>query len=87
MDSKIEMPIENIIILLTKENIKLVPQISNGLCDNCYFWSNKNGDMTYDELSKNHNAEFHCPTGKNIIPCSQWVIDGKCVNVIFIKEK
>ena len=84
---KVGMTVKDIIILLKKENVRLIPYISNGLCNGCYFWADKTGRMSYEEFNKNHKATLHCPTRTTIPSCIKYIVEGKEVNVIFKKEE
>jgi hypothetical protein len=73
------MKLENINILLTDKNVILVPEISEGLCNNCYFVSEKEAE--------NNNIEFKCLKEENIFPCCGWTIGGEPASVIFKEKK
>lgn len=87
MKYKIGIPLNNIVILLKKEKVRLIPYTSNGLCTGCYFWPDKTGKMDLDEMDKKFKAGFHCPA-KNIVPsCTNYSLKNIDVNVIFKEEK
>jgi hypothetical protein len=86
MKNKIGTAIKNIIIFLPKENVKLIPYISDGLCTGCYFWPDKTGKMDFDELNRKYKSGFHCSSRKLVPSCSNYSVNNTDFNVIF-KEK
>jgi len=87
MKISIGTAIKDIIILLPKKNVRLIPYISDGLCTGCYFWPDKTGKMDYKDLNRKFNAGFHCPTRKIVPSCFNYSVNNTDVNVIFKKDK